>query len=121
MAECPYRSVEEYIDSFEPEMKKMLYRLRELIREEVPEAVEKLSWGAPTYDLDGYLLQFAGNKRHVGFYTTAGTIAHFKKELEPYETNSKNTTRFPVEKELPEKLIREMVRFRVEEHRMEKK
>ena len=40
--------VKEYIDGFTPEFREILYRLRELVYEVVPEVTESIKWGMPT-------------------------------------------------------------------------
>ena len=93
----------------------MLEELRVTVRAVVPEAVERITWGMPTLDLDGkHLLFFAGYARHVGFYPLPGAIEEFKEELRPYET-AKGSVRFPLDQPLPEELVRRMVEFRVQE------
>lgn len=115
MSSSPYSTVDEYIASFAAPRRQALLQLRSLILETVPGVEEKLSWGAPTYFLGGYLVQFAGCARHIGFYTSPATLARFQEELAPYPTNRKNTVQFSWDKPLPVSLIRDMLRFRVQE------
>jgi len=60
------------------------------------------------------LVHFAGFKNHIGFYPQPEGIAAFKEKLYSYKT-SKGTVQFPHNKPLPIDLIREIVRFRVDE------
>lgn len=115
------QTVEAYIESFPNDTAHKLRDLRTLIMECVPDVVEKLSWGAPTYYLDGYLLQFAAYQKHIGFYTTPAVIQHFESELLSYETNKKNTMKLPLSSPLPIKLLKRMILFRVEEQQSSKK
>jgi uncharacterized protein YdhG (YjbR/CyaY superfamily) len=82
------------------------------IRREAPDAVEKISYGIPTFTLHGNLVHFAGYEHHIGFYPGAAAIDHFADRLEGFET-SKGTVRFPLDQPLPLELVREIVRFRV--------
>lgn len=116
MAKCPFSNVEEYLASFDGETRELLGELRNLIKETVPEAEEKLSWGMPAYYQKGFLVQFAGFKNHIGFYTNQTTIQHFKAELKGYKTNAKNTTQLPLDRPLPRELIRKMILFRLDEN-----
>lgn len=116
MAKCPFNTVDEYINSFDEEMKQKLTQLRMLIKQNAPKAEEKLAWGAPSYYLNGFLLQFAGCKNHIGFYTTPTTIQYFEEELKSYKTNSKNTMQIPVKEPLPLGLLSAMIQFRVNEN-----
>ena len=110
------KTVDEYINEFESPIKEQLTILRNIIKETIPDVEERLSWGAPTYYYHGYLIQFAGYKKHIGFYTTPTTIKKYKEELKEYKTNNKNTTQFPINKPLPTELIKKMILFRVEEN-----
>ena len=100
-------TVDEYINSFYQQIQINLIKLRKIIKETAPEAQEKISWGVPTYFQDGFLVQFAAYKKHIGFYTS---------ELANYKTNNKNTVQFMFEQELPVELIKKMVLFKIEEN-----
>lgn len=115
------QTVEAYIESFPKETMIKLTQIRNLIRECVPCVEEKLSWGAPTYDLDGYLLQFAAYQKHIGFYTTPTVMKHFEAELQAYETNDKNTLKLSITSPLPLDLLKKMILYRVEEKNYHKK
>lgn len=110
-------TVEEYINDFSGETKKQLFLLRDIIKQTAIQAEEKISWGVPTYNQNGFLVQFAGYKNHIGFYTSPATIAHFKEELCNYKTNTKNTVQFPINEELPVELIKQMILFKIEENK----
>lgn len=109
-------TVDEYINSFYQQIQINLIKLRKIIKETAPEAQEKISWGVPTYFQDGFLVQFAAYKKHIGFYTSPQTIEAFKAELANYKTNNKNTVQFMFEQELPVELIKKMVLFKIEEN-----
>ena len=88
--------------------------MRELIHSCSPEITEKISWGMPTFVLNGNLVHFSGEKRHLGFHPAPSAIEAFRDRLAPYRY-SKGTVQFPYEKPMPYDLIREMVEFRVRE------
>ena len=93
----------------------MLEELRAAIRAVAPEATEKISYGIPTFDLNGqHLVHFAGYAKHVGFYPTGSGIEAFKEELGAYVT-SKGTVQFPLDRPLPADLVQRIVEFRVRE------
>lgn len=121
MAKCPFESVEEYLNSFEGETLEKLGRIRQLILETAPNAEEKLSWGMPAYYQKGFLVQFAGFKKHIGFYTNPTTIQHFKEDLKDFKTNEKNTMQLPLNRPLPEDLLKKMILFRLAENLNKKK
>ena len=107
--------IKEYIEGFEPPVQAYLLEMRLIILDTIPECTEKIAWGAPAYYLNGYLLQIAANKKHLGFYTSPGTLEEFREDLAVYKTNKKNTVQFPYDTKLPEALIRKMIQFRKKE------
>jgi uncharacterized protein YdhG (YjbR/CyaY superfamily) len=108
--------VELYIAKYPEQEQNLLRQLREIIHEEVPEVVETISWGMPTFNYLGNLVFFAGYKKHIGFYPLPSGIEAFKQELEGFPT-TKGTIQFSLDKPLPEDLVRKLIRFRVEENR----
>ena len=110
-----YQSIDEYIQSFPRNVQKRLRELRRLVRDQAPQAEEKISYQMPTYFLRGNLVHFAAYEKHIGFYPTPSAIRAFRRELSRYK-NAKGSVRFPLEEPLPKGLIRKMVRFRVKEN-----
>lgn len=70
----------------------------------------------PAYKTTAVLVYFAGYKNHIGFYPTSSGITQFKNELAVYK-NSKGAVQFPLDKPLPETLIKKMVLYRLSETR----
>lgn len=110
-----YKSIDEYISNFPPEVQEILKRLRKVIKESAPDAEEKISYQMPAFALHGNLVYFAAYKNHIGFYPTSSGIDAFKHELLEYKT-SKGTVQFPIKKPLPYELISKIVKFRVAEN-----
>lgn len=110
-----FRSIDEYIDQFSPEVQEILRTIRKVIKEVAPEAEEKISYQMPTFVLNGNLVHFAAYKKHIGFYPTPSGIEAFKEELSMYK-GAKGSVQFPINKTIPYDLIREIVKYRVEEN-----
>ncbi|GAA0722553.1 hypothetical protein GCM10008905_14180 [Clostridium malenominatum] len=110
-----FKSIDEYILQFSPEVQEKLQSLRNVIKESAPDAEEKMSWQMPTFALYGNLVHFAAHKKHIGFYPGPSGIDTFKLKLSEYKW-SKGAVQFPIEKPLPYELIGEIVRFRVAEN-----
>ncbi len=110
------RSVQAYIAECSPESRKVLKQLRALIKATAPRATEKISYGIPTFNLNGhYLVYIAGWRDHISLYPVTGGLAReFKDELKPYRTG-KGTLQFPLAQPIPKGLIRRIVKFRVSE------
>ncbi len=110
-----FQTIDEYISGFPAEIQEKLIALRRFISECAPEAKEKISWGMPTFDLFGNLIHFAAFKNHIGIYPGENGVAVFKDRLTEYKT-SKGAIQIPNTKPIPYDLIREIVKFRVEEN-----
>ncbi|CZQ90248.1 Hypothetical protein Tpal_1234 [Trichococcus palustris] len=107
-------TIDAYISLQSEDIQGILQEMRRVIREEAPEATEKISYQMPTFYLNGNLVHFAAQKHHLGFYPTPRAIEAFKEELSSYKT-SKGAVQFPLDKPIPYDLVRRMVRYRVEE------
>ncbi|MGY3777323.1 iron chaperone [Isobaculum melis] len=107
--------IEAYIRNAPQEKQQLLTELYQLIKATVPEASEKISYGMPTFYLNGNLVHFAAAKQHLGFYPAPSAIRQFSTELTAYRT-SKGAVQFPYDQKLPTDLIQQMVLFRVQEN-----
>jgi len=75
------------------------------MRAAAPETEEAVSYGIPTFTLDGrYLIYFAGWKRHISVYPIPAVNAQLDKEIERYKAG-KGTLRFPLNEPIPYELI----------------
>jgi uncharacterized protein YdhG (YjbR/CyaY superfamily) len=110
-----YTTIDEYIDTFPEDIRKILNQLRQTIREAAPEAEETINYQMPTFTLHGNLVHFAAFKNHIGFYPTPSGIEAFQKELAPYK-GAKGSVQFPIDEPLPLPLIRKIVKYRVKEN-----
>ncbi len=107
--------IEEYIATFPAEVQDKLKTFHIMLREEVPGATEKISYGLATFVLHGTnLVHFGARKQHIGFYPAPSGVAAFAARLTGYKT-SKGAIQFPLNQELPAMLIRDITRFRIEE------
>lgn len=110
------KDIDEYIASFPEDVQKILKRMRMTIRKAEPRAEEKISYGIPTFTLNGrYFIYFAGFKNHVSIYPAPRDSAEFKKELAGYK-GGKGTVQFPLDKAIPYDLITKIVKFRIKEN-----
>lgn len=106
-----------YIQSFPEDIRKILSRIRELIRNNVPEAEESMSYGMPAYKLNKKpLVYVAAFPKHIGFYATPSGHSAFATELSAYK-QGKGSVQFPLNQPIPYELIRRIVMFRAEENR----
>ncbi|MDL2258718.1 DUF1801 domain-containing protein [Eubacteriales bacterium OttesenSCG-928-K08] len=108
--------IDAYICEFSGDVKARLEAVCAIIREEVPQATERICMRMPTFDLGGkWFVHFAGFAKHIGFYPQPEAIEAFSGKLTAYKT-SKGTIQFPHNKPMPYDLIREMLRHKVAEY-----
>lgn len=110
-----YKTTDEYISTFPKEIQIKLNKIREVIQKEAPDAIEKISYGMPTFYLNGNLVHFAAFKNHIGFFPAPSGINEFEKELSKFKTG-KGTLQFKNDEEIPFTLIKKVVKFRVKEN-----
>lgn len=116
-----YTTIDEYISLFPEGVQEKLEKIRNFIKDIVPESTETISYQMPTFDLEGkHLVYFAAFKHHIGFYPFPSGIEAFKDEISEYKT-SKGSIQFPLDKPIPFDLIKKILKFRVKETKLEKK
>ena len=110
-------AVDDYIAAFPPNVQARLDAVRAAIREAVPEASEGISYGIPTFSVNGrYLVYLAGWKRHISLYPIPDGSAALEEELAPYRAG-KGTLQFPIGKPVPEGLVSRVVGALLERRR----
>jgi uncharacterized protein YdhG (YjbR/CyaY superfamily) len=109
-------SIDEYIATFPADTQEILKKLRSTIKAAAPDAGEEISYGMPTFTMNGkYLIYFAGWKNHVSIYPVPSGSREFNKKIEPY-ISGKGTLKFPLDQPLPLDLVSEMVRLQMADH-----
>ena len=110
-------SIDSYIEQSPDPAKEKLKELRRIIAKQVPEAKEVISYGIPSFDLNGkYLIYFAGYKKHLGMYPVPPADHGFEEDYAPYKTSGKGAIQFPLKEPLPEELISKIIQYRVVEN-----
>ncbi len=114
--EAPAKDVDEYIAKAPKEAQEVLEKLRKAIRDAAPMAEEVISYRIPTYKYHGSLVHFAAFKNHSSFIVVDKSILEtFKSELEDYNTSG-TTIQFSAENQLPEALVKKIVKTRLKEN-----
>ena len=108
-------TIDEYIAQCPPEVQPVLEKIRATVKEEAPQAVERISYGMPGFYQNGMLVWFVAHEHHIGFYPTGEGIEAFKDEIDRYKW-SKGAVQFPSDQPIPYDLIRRMVRYRLEQN-----
>ena len=100
-----FATVEDYIASFPPDVRRTLEEVRSAIRAAVPGTEERISYGIPTFTLDGrYVVYFSGWKRHVSVYPIPDADGELARHIAPYQSG-KGTLKFPLNEPMPLELI----------------
>ncbi len=115
-----YKSVDEYIEGFPPDIQKKLSAIRAVVLHNAPRAQERISYGMPSLYLNGSLVYYAAFKNHIGFFPTAEGIQAFREELKGFSV-SKGTVRIPLEEGLPLELIGRITQERVRQQEAKQK
>jgi uncharacterized protein YdhG (YjbR/CyaY superfamily) len=115
-----FKTMDVFISAFPKSVQDILLELRSAIREAAPKSEETISYGIPTFKLNGNLVHFAAFQHHIGFYPTPSAIVAFKKELSPYK-QTKGSVQFPIDHPIPIDLVKKIVRFRVKENLAKKR
>lgn len=107
------QSVDNYIFGFPEKIQEILVKIRGIIRENAPNAVESISYGMPAYKLNKKpLVYFAAYEKHIGFYATPTGHEQFAERLAKYK-QGKGSVQFPLNQPIPYELISDMVLFNV--------
>ncbi|HEV7146989.1 MAG TPA: DUF1801 domain-containing protein [Pedococcus sp.] len=98
-------TVEEYLASFPKETRVVLEQVRATIRTVLPDATEVISYGIPTFELDGHpVVYFAGWKHHISLYPVPAGDAAYGEAAASY-LSGKGTLRFPLARAIPFDLV----------------
>jgi uncharacterized protein YdhG (YjbR/CyaY superfamily) len=107
-----FATIDEYIASCPAEAGRILEGIRRTIRSTVPDAAETISYGMPTFTLDGtYFVYVAAWKHHVSLYPVPAADeldAALEREIAPYRA-AKATLQFQLAKPVPYELITRLV------------
>jgi len=109
------KDIDEYIAGFPPAVQEILRRIRAIVREVAPDAVERISYRMPAFALDGIWIYFAAFKGHIGVYPPVRGNDRLNEALKPYK-NEKGNLRFPFSRPIPYALIKRVVKALLEEH-----
>lgn len=109
-------TVDEYIKQFPDDVQQLLEKIRTIIKEKAPGAVESISYQMPAYKTNGKpLVYFAAYKNHIGLYATPSGHSEFAVELSKYK-QGRGSVQFPLNQPLPTELIGKIVAFKVKEN-----
>jgi uncharacterized protein YdhG (YjbR/CyaY superfamily) len=110
------REVDRWLAALDEPKRSTLEALRTTIMEIVPEAEQGISYGVPVFRVNGKAVAgFAAFKNHLSYVPHSGSVlATLPDDTAPYET-SKGSLRFAVDKPLPKRLLKKLIRARMQE------
>jgi uncharacterized protein YdhG (YjbR/CyaY superfamily) len=110
-------TIDEYLAGVPDDKRGALERLREQIRTAAPEVTEAISYGLPTFKLDGrWFVAFGATKAHCSFYVGGRPIEVYAGELTSYRL-WKGTINFKPDQPLPAELVTKLVQVRLADAR----
>ena len=110
------RTIDDYLAALSADKRAALDALRTAIQSAAPRAEECISYGMPAFRLNGkVLVAFRAAANHCALHPMSGnTVAAHKVDLIGYDT-SKGTIRFQPSAPLPARLVRKLVKARIDE------
>jgi uncharacterized protein YdhG (YjbR/CyaY superfamily) len=105
----PPATIDEYLASLSPGIREVLETVRDIVKEEVPEATESIGYQMPAFKVERIFFYFAAFKKHLGIYPPVNGDETLLKDLAPY-LGPKNNLKFPFDQPLPYELIRRVAR-----------
>jgi uncharacterized protein YdhG (YjbR/CyaY superfamily) len=108
--------IDAYLAGLDEPKRGSLEQLRRSILEVVPDAEEGIAYGMPAFKVRGKTVAgFAAFKNHLSYLPHSGSVlAELGDEVAGYET-SKGSLRFAVDKPLPKRLVKKLIRTRMKE------
>ena len=105
-----YKTIDEYMLIFPENIRIRLSKVREALKDTLPDAKEKISWNMPTYWDKHNIIHFAAYKNHIGLYPGEEAIIYFAERLKDYKT-SKGAIQFQYDEPIPLELISDIAKW----------
>jgi uncharacterized protein YdhG (YjbR/CyaY superfamily) len=111
------KTVDEFLAALPSDQREALMTLQRVIQAAAPGATEQISYGVPSFKLDGRpLVSVGAAKEHCSFYVQSPELMEsFADELQRYRT-AKGTIHFTPNAPLPEHLVTRLVQARIAEN-----
>jgi uncharacterized protein YdhG (YjbR/CyaY superfamily) len=104
-------TIDDYIKSSPEKHHKTLYKICEIIREEMPNCTEKLYWKMPSFWQNDTVIYFAVRKEYFSLFPSSETINAFSDNITL--SNNKKAMLFPWDKPISYDLIRKIVKHTI--------
>lgn len=118
-SEAP-KTVDEYLDQVSSETARAaLKNIRKILRETLPDAEERISYGMPAFRIKSLNICYAAFKNHCSFFP--GYLPEdFADRLKDYK-QSKGTIQFDPAHPMPDDLVRDIALAKVERYLAQRK
>ena len=111
-----FTTIDDYISTFPADIQTILEKVRQSIQKAAPDAIETISYGIPTFNLNGkHVVFFAGWKHHISLYPLPAGDEAFQQELAHYK-RARGTIQFPLDKPIPYDLVEQIVTLLMKEN-----
>ena len=112
------RTIDEYLTGVNADQRVALEKLRKTIRAVAPRVEESISYGIPSFRLNGRPLVFFGAwANHCAFYPgSSATLEKFRNDLKSFQI-TKGTIRFSPDNPIPIAVVKKLVKARIAENR----
>ena len=102
-------TIDEYILAQDEDIREQLQNVRAALKNELPDAEERISWSMPTFWQGTNIIHFAAQKKHIGLYPGPAAVEQFAEKLtETGCSYSKGSICIPYSDNLPLELIAEI-------------
>ncbi|MFM2152752.1 MAG: hypothetical protein RL199_1187 [Pseudomonadota bacterium] len=108
------KAVAAYIEAAPEPARTRLRALAAAVREEVPDAIERIAYGLATWHQGENLIHLGAFTHHVGVYPGPAAILAFADDLAGFKS-SKGAIQVPHDAPLPTDLVRRLTRWRVDQ------
>ena len=111
-------AVDAYLATLPGDECESLERLRQLIKETIPQVEERISYGTTVMFSLGYdLVGFVSQKKHLSFFTASPKLAaSMKDEITKTHKVSGATIHFTPDNPLPTMLVKKIIKARISEN-----
>ena len=91
-----------------------MLEMRARILEVIPDAVEMMKYGMPTFIHEGRAVAgLLGHTNHVGFYPYSGSLLAQMPEITQKYSTTKSAIHVSIDKPMPKALVRKVIRARI--------
>jgi uncharacterized protein YdhG (YjbR/CyaY superfamily) len=112
------QEIDDYLASIAEPKRTTLQKLRQTIRDILPDAEEVISYGMPAFRQNGKVIAgFAAFKNHLAYLPHSGSLFNeLRDDLAGY-ASTEGSLHFPIDKPLPKALVKKLIAARLKQVR----